>query len=464
MFNLIYIKNQKFNETKLVEVLFYTFPLAFIIGNLAVTINTLLFAVASLFLIRRKQLAFRFENLYWLLIAFFLYLFLSTIVQFNSPGLLKETVQNWPLEHNPIIKSFMLVRFVILIMLVDILISNKILNIKKFFLSCLFCTSFVSVDIIFQYLIGFDLFGIGSQGIHNSGPFGDEPIAGSYLQKLSFFSIFYVFIIFKNNNLKNKLGILIIALHSIAILLAGNKMPMILFLFGCVLLIIFVKNLRFSMSLGMIIFLSTFFVIAKSHENFRGIYFGFFNEINFLKLVSVEKEIEKKSGEKKFKLKISEKKSDYLASPGHAGIYRTSIKMWKEKPLFGFGLKSFRIKCWDILKKNDERMSVGLGESLACSTHSHNYYLELLTEAGIIGISLIIIFILITLKDSYYYIKKQLKINSSDLFLFIPIVLIFFLEIFPLKSTGSFFTTWNATLLWLNVGLLLGVKKKSSRF
>ena len=131
MFNLIYIKNQKFNETKLVEVLFYTFPLAFIIGNLAVTINTLLFVVASLFLIRRKQLTFRFENLYWLLIAFFLYLFLSTIVQFNSPGLLKETVQNWPLEHNPIIKSFMLVRFVILIMLVDILISNKILNIQK---------------------------------------------------------------------------------------------------------------------------------------------------------------------------------------------------------------------------------------------------------------------------------------------------------------------------------------------
>jgi len=56
MINLKYIKNQKFNEIKLVEVLFYTFPLWFIIGNLAVSINTLLFIVASLFLIQRKQL------------------------------------------------------------------------------------------------------------------------------------------------------------------------------------------------------------------------------------------------------------------------------------------------------------------------------------------------------------------------------------------------------------------------
>ena len=55
MINLKYIKNQKFSEIKLVEALFYTFPLWFIVGNLAVSINTLLFIVTSLFLIQRKQ-------------------------------------------------------------------------------------------------------------------------------------------------------------------------------------------------------------------------------------------------------------------------------------------------------------------------------------------------------------------------------------------------------------------------
>ncbi len=70
------IENQKFSGSKLVGVLFYTFPLWFIIGNLAVSINTLLFIAVSLFLIKKKQLTFRFNNLNWLLIIFFSYFFI----------------------------------------------------------------------------------------------------------------------------------------------------------------------------------------------------------------------------------------------------------------------------------------------------------------------------------------------------------------------------------------------------
>ena len=75
MINLKSDKNQKTNETRLVQILFYTFPLWFIVGNLAVSLNTLLFIAASLFLIKKKQLTFRFNNLNWLLIIFFSYFF-----------------------------------------------------------------------------------------------------------------------------------------------------------------------------------------------------------------------------------------------------------------------------------------------------------------------------------------------------------------------------------------------------
>ena len=75
MFNLKYIINQKFNEAKLVEVLFYTFPLSFIIGNFALTLHLLFFISISLFLIKKRQLPFRFKNLYWLLISFFICLY-----------------------------------------------------------------------------------------------------------------------------------------------------------------------------------------------------------------------------------------------------------------------------------------------------------------------------------------------------------------------------------------------------
>ena len=239
------IKNIKFNEIRLVEILFYTFPLWFIIGNFAVSLNTLLFIVVSLFLIQKKQLALRFDNSCWLLIIFFLYFFISTTIQYqnninnfnelveaNKEFAFNEKIESWPFEGHPILKSFLLIRFVILILVIDTLFFNKILNFKKLFLVSFLCTSFVSFDIIFQYIVGFDLFGLESFGVHNSGPFGDEMIAGGYLQKLSFLSIFYFIEIAKNKNFNKSLVIFIITLHTTGILLSGNRMPMILFLFG----------------------------------------------------------------------------------------------------------------------------------------------------------------------------------------------------------------------------------------
>jgi len=115
MINLKSDKNQKTNETRLVQILFYTFPLWFIVGNLAVSLNTLLFIAASLFLIKKKQLTFRFNNLNWLLIIFFSYFFLSTTIHFLSPGVLNDRLETLLLENNPIFKSFLLIRFIILI-------------------------------------------------------------------------------------------------------------------------------------------------------------------------------------------------------------------------------------------------------------------------------------------------------------------------------------------------------------
>ena len=473
MINLKSDKNQKTNETRLVQILFYTFPLWFIVGNLAVSLNTLLFIVVSLFVIQRKQLTFRFNNSYWLLIAFFLYFFLSTIIQYLSPGYLNERMQilNPSLENNPIFKSFLQIRFIILIFIIDTLFINKILNLKKLFLSSLLCTSFVSFDVILQYITGFDLFGLKSSYTWNSGPFGDEKIASTYLKNFSFFSFFYIFATYKNKNFSKPLLIFIIIFHLLAILLAGNRMPMVLFLFGCVLIIFFIRNLRIVMSLSLIIFISIFFLLIKNDKNFRHAYGAFFSDINIIKLVKINKDItskqadEKKAAEEYEEVKILNvpRSVIFLRHSGYNRIFHTAITMWKEQPLTGFGFKSFRIKCWDMLNKdNAERKITKRPQYIVCSNHAHNYYLELLSEAGIIGTSLMVIFFLILLKDSFFYIKKYNQQKNPEMNLLIPVIILFFLEIWPLKSTGSFFTTWGATFFWLNVGLLMtGVSKKT---
>ena len=467
MINLKSDKNQKTNETRLVQILFYTFPLWFIVGNLAVSINTLLFIFTSLFLIKKKQLTFRFNNLNWLLIIFFSYFFLSTTIHFLSPGILNDRLETLLLENNPIFKSFMLIRFLILIIIIDTLFINKILNLKKLFLSSLLCTSFVSFDVMLQYITGFDLFGLKSTYTWNSGPFGDERIASTYLKNFSFFSFFYIFETCKNKNFSKPLFIFIIIFHLLATLLAGNRMPMVLFLFGCVLIIFFIRNLRIVMSLSLIIFISIFFLLIKNDKNFQHTYGVFFSDINIIKLVKINKDITSKQADEKKAAEEYEAKIPqsviFLRHSGYNRVFHTAITMWKEQPLTGFGFKSFRIKCWDMLEKdNAERKITQRPQNIVCSNHAHNYYFELLSEAGIVGTSLMVIFFLILLKDSFNYLRKYNQQKNPEMILLIPVIILFFLEIWPLKSTGSFFTTWGATFFWLNVSMLIAAKTKKS--
>ena len=124
--------------------------------------------------------------------------------------------------------------------------------------------------------------------------------------------------------------------------------------------------------------------------------------------------------------------------------------MWKTQPLFGYGFKAFRFKCWEILARTNNK-------EYSCSNHSHNYYLELLAEAGIFGIFFIIIFFIAIIKNSFIYFYKIYKKKDLNFYLFTPIFLTFLIEIWPIKSTGSFFTTWNATFIWLIISILCAI-------
>ena len=60
-----------------------------------------------------------------------------------------------------------------------------------------------------------------------------------------------------------------------------------------------------------------------------------------------------------------DKTSTFLRTTGHGALYRTTIEIWKEQPLFGYGLKSFRVKCWEVLpkdKKQAEGKTPAVGE------------------------------------------------------------------------------------------------------
>ena len=93
--------------------------------------------------------------------------------------------------------------------------------------------------------------------------------------------------------------------------------------------------------------------------------------------------------------------------------------------------------------------------------HPHNYYLEILTETGLVGFIIIVSVFLLILYSTF--IKKYFS-RSSKYYdnLIIPFIFLFFIEIFPIKSTGSFFTTGNTTYLFLIMGLLVGLIPKQN--
>ena len=132
---------------------------------------------------------------------------------------------------------------------------------------------------------------------------------------------------------------------------------------------------------------------------------------------------------------------------GHAVIYLTAIDVWTDNPIIGHGIKSFRIKCLTKLYLPNR----------VCSSHPHNYYLELLNDTGLLGTLLFLfaVFYLITNKFfNFKYYEKNEKI------FFICLLVIIIAELFPLKSSGSFFSTTNSSFIFLILGMLNGLKKE----
>ena len=121
----------------------------------------------------------------------------------------------------------------------------------------------------------------------------------------------------------------------------------------------------------------------------------------------------------------------------HLKEFKTGYMTWLDKKIFGGGIKSFKINC-------------PKAKTINCGSHPHNYYLEILTDLGVIGFLLIVsFFILITYKS--FLLPNP--ILSPFLFIFIG-------EFFPFRTTGSFFTTFNATFIFLLISIIISILVK----
>ena len=121
-------------------------------------------------------------------------------------------------------------------------------------------------------------------------------------------------------------------------------------------------------------------------------------------------------------------------------------------------MKSFRINCHAHSKYALKETTDFSKSNRRCSNHPHNYYVEILTETGIIGLFIVLIIALFFI----IFIFKNLRVfkgNNIEHFFVLAAVITLILELFPFKSTGSIFTTNDATYITLISSIILNHKK-----
>ena len=120
--------------------------------------------------------------------------------------------------------------------------------------------------------------------------------------------------------------------------------------------------------------------------------------------------------------------------------------MFKDKPILGHGPKLFRIVCKDYKYNKTEDV---------CSTHPHNFYLQLLAETGLLGFYFILIALFFVLKEAILILLKKKYASSQE----ICLLGAFFLTLWPLVPNGNLFNNYMLVNLSIIIVFYLYDKK-----
>ena len=434
----------------IINFLFSSLVLSFIVGNLFINANVLLIIIFSLFFYNKELLNIKINIIDKILIIFFIYILLTGVINNFLYSAEDAAYSNIVLK-----KTILFFRFLFFYFTIRFLIMKNLINFKFFIIVCSILLIFVCFDIIYQYYFKLDIFGfeiIDPRRI--SGPFGDELIAGSFIQRFSLISIFLlpIYFKFKNKYLLYTVIFLFLLIFLISLVFSGNRIPMIFFVLSLLgILICERKFWKYILPLLILIpiILATSILLNKNIYYHFGHFktkaeqiFFIFSKDNIITENEIKNEIE--NGFKKILFYTVELNGvKYRITNTHVKEFKTGFLAWKKNKFLGGGIKSFRKNCKTIKDAN-------------CSNHPHNYFLEILAELGLFSF-LIVSYLFLFLFYKTFVKKYLIKSNLNKVEIITPFIFLFFTEIFPIKSTGSFFTTGNATYIFLIMSILVSL-------
>jgi O-antigen ligase len=406
--------------------LFFLIPVSFIVGQAAVSIIFFSIILLSIFSLKKIVSTFKnYRNYDIVLLLFFIYLLFSSI--FKDPQVLVD--------------SILLLRFLIFYFITKYLVLNfSIKDFKIFLTIILFCSIFVIMDLLYEKYFGFDFFGFGKplgNELRLTGPFRNEPIPGSYLLNIGFYSFvsIYIFSSEAKTSLVKLLIPLQITIFGLSIFVTGERISFIMFILLISLIFIFYSKIRKVVVFSLIFILIGSFIISTKNNYYKDRY------LNFLNNVGIHKNFEKYHN------------SSFFDSQWGAHLL-TAYEMYSDNNLTGIGIRQFRVICSNQNYEKIKSKSV----NIRCSTHPHNLYFEILSEVGLIGFSLFAMFLLLI---SIHFMKIFKSSNKDFIYILsVYTFCVFFMLFWPIRSTGSFFSNFNGSVYWLTISLFSGLLLK----
>jgi O-antigen ligase len=406
---MFYIK--KISSLKVIDYCILLLPIFFLLGPFFVNLISVLFSILFLFI------SIKNNNWFWIKLPFVrIFFFFWLYLIFNS-FFATDSIASFK-------AAFGFVRFLLFALAIGFhgfreLNFNKVIKIW-FIIILLFC-----FDIYFQYFFTVDIFGFEQHHAGRlSGVLGKELVAGSFLAQI-FAPVLglIVFLIFFKKLKYIKKFLLISSLFYILLgcLITGERM-----------------NFIFLTSLILILFSSILFYKKQFNKFFLLILLLF---IIFISAFNFSKNVETRY--KEFGSIVTN-----ITDSSWWKLYNSAYRLWLNKPLTGYGLKNYRVNCdlelTDINTENPHQL---------CSTHPHNLYLELLSETGLIGLLFFLSFFFIFFKKIFTKIK--FKLRDLNTLIIVSCSISIFLILWPIKTSGSFYTSWNGLFLWLLLGIVL---------
>ena len=358
-------------------------------------------------------------------------------------------------------RSVSWIRFIIFAASLQYFFLNNKKNINRLIFSTLIALVYIIIEMSIEKFFGFSFYSelrellLNADKFHGgpgrlSGPFKDAPKSGIFLAYFIFPIIFGLI-----EKIKNKKPYYVLLTLLLSFLIIN-------FYF------VYESGHRTSI---LSVFISFFILISYFFWNRRRIIF--FTTIVFfggLVLYSSDSDITKASKHNMFHKSIGEIKNYPDSAYGALSI--TAFKMFKENPIFGIGLKNYRVAC-----ERDEFLSkghVGTGYGVSpwkghynqglkkhyeptCSSHPHNLYLTWLAETGLIGLLLFIFLIIILCKKTF----KNKEVISNKI-ISLGILLALFPKLLPMMPALNFFSNWNAICFWFLIGWLLSIFQKKN--